>query len=407
MSKRIRTGRRHAPALVLVSGALAAAAWWFVETPGPNVARAAEEQAAAHEEEAAVPEGVAPFTDEQIEKYGVEVGQAGPGTLRTYLTLPGEIRMNADRVAHVVLPVTGYAREVNKNLGDAVRKGETMASFASRELAEARAAYAAARARAGIAQSSLKREKSLYEQKISPQQDLLDAEKESAETEIAVRSAEQQLRALGYQDADFTAAARKSGDSYTRFLLQAPMDGTVIEKHVTLGELIKSDTAAYVIADLSNVWADFTVTQQDLARVRAGQTIAMTSEGHKEPVEAALTYLGPIVSSDTRTSLARAVVDNAGGAWIPGQFVTGKILVESTDVPVLVQQSALQTVDGTPSAFVKVDQGFEVRPLKLGRSAGEGVEVLAGLEAGETYATANTFVIKAQLGKSEAGHEEE
>lgn len=367
-----------------------------------------EEKAGVAESETnAPPEGIVPFTDEQVEKYYVKLGQAGPGALRTYLALPGEIRMIADRVAHVVLPLTGYAQEVGKDLGDEVRTGEIMAVFKSRELAEARSAFAAAQARVGLAQTSLKREKSLYDQKISPQQDLLDAEKEAAEAVIAMRSAEQQLRALGYHDADFKDFGRQSGDAYTRFALQSPMDGRVIEKHLTLGELIKADSTVYVVADLSQVWADFAIEQRDLARVRPGQKIALTSDAERVPLEVTISYVGPMVSADTRTALVRAVADNHDGAWIPGQFVTGKILVESQDVPVMVPETALQTVDGIPSVFVKVKDGFEVRPIEVGRKTGDGIEVLSGLTAGETYATGNTFVLKAQLGKAEAGHEEE
>lgn len=382
-------------------------ALYFVRPVTHAFGKEEEKAGAAADEEGVQPEGVVPFTDEQIEKYHVKLGQAGPGALRTYISLPGEIRMNADRVAHVVLPVTGYAQEVGKNLGDQVRAGETMAVFKSRELAEARSAFAAAQARVGLAQASLKREKSLYEQKISPQQDLLDAEKEAAEAAIAMRSAEQQLRALGHHDADFKDIGAQPGDAYTRFALQSPIDGRVIEKHVTLGELIKADSTAYVVADLSQVWADFAVEQRDLARVRPGQTIALTSGATRDPLEVTISYVGPMVSADTRTALVRAVVDNSDGAWIPGQFVTGKILVESQDVPIRVPETALQTVDGIPSVFVKVDNGFEVRPLELGRKSSDGVEVLSGLNVGETYAVENTFVLKAQLGKAEAGHEEE
>lgn len=368
-----------------------------------HTAQAAEEAAA----EETVPEGVVPFTDEQIEKYGVTIANASGGTLHNYITLSGEIRLNADKVAHVTLPVKGYAQEIRKNLGDAVTRGEVLATFKSRELAEARAAYVAAQSRLGLAQTALKREKSLYEQKISPQQDYLDAERDVAETSISMQAAEQQLRTLGYEDADFKSIGKQSKEAYTRFVLQSPMDGTIIEKHISLGELVTADTTVFIVADTSNVWADFTVTQADLARVRVGQELTIVSDGGDAPVDETISYLGPVMNSDTRTALARVVIDNEKGERVPGQFVTGKILVDSYDAAVLIPQSAVQTIDGVPSVFAKVDGGFETRPIKPGRSTDEGIEVLSGLQAGETYANANTFVIKAQLGKGEAGHEEE
>ncbi|MCC6795065.1 MAG: efflux RND transporter periplasmic adaptor subunit [Candidatus Hydrogenedentes bacterium] len=364
----------------------------------------AAEEAAAEE---TVPEGVVPFTDEQIEKYGVIIATASGGTLHNYIALSGEIRLNADKVAHVTLPVKGYAQEIRKSLGDAVTQGEVLATFKSRELAEARAAYVAAQARLGIAQTKLKREKSLFEQKVSPQQDYLDAERDVAETSISMQAAEQQLRTLGYEDADFKSIGKQSKDAYTRFVLQSPMAGTIIEKHISLGELVAADTTVFIVADTSGVWADFTVTQDDLARVRVGQKIAVVTDAGNAPTDATVSYVGPVMNSDTRSALARVVMDNAKGDRVPGQFVTGKILVDSYDAAVLVPPSAVQSVDGVPSVFVKVEGGFETRPIKTGRSTDDGLEVVSGLQAGETYANTNTFVIKAQLGKGEAGHEEE
>lgn len=133
----------------------------------------------------------------------------------------------------------------------------------------------------------------------------------------------------------------------------------------------------------------------------------MVTDAGNAPTDATVSYVGPVMNSDTRSALARVVMDNAKGDRVPGQFVTGKILVDSYDAAVLVPPSAVQSVDGVPSVFVKVEGGFETRPIKTGRSTDDGLEVVSGLQAGETYANTNTFVIKAQLGKGEAGHEEE
>ena len=120
---------------------------------------------------------------------GLVTTRARGGTLRLTLRLPGEIRMNADRVAHVAPRASGVVREVAVTLGAKVRRGQAMAVLESSELAEAKATYLAAAERLDLAHEQVTREEGLRRKKISSEQDYLEAKQALAEARIAMRTA--------------------------------------------------------------------------------------------------------------------------------------------------------------------------------------------------------------------------
>ncbi len=231
-----------------------------------SVAVSEEEQAEASEGEKIVR-----LDEASLKESGIEIATAGPGKLQVHDTLSGEIAFNSDRLAHIVPRVPGVVREVYKNLGDTVRAGTVLAVLESRDLADAKATYLAAIARLGLAQANFSREESLQQQKITAEKDYLESKQALAEAQIALRSAEQKLHALGMTEEDLKALPSHAETLYTRYEITAPIDGTVVEKHIVLGEVFKEDSSpCFVIADLTSVWVDLKVHQQDLSHIRPG-----------------------------------------------------------------------------------------------------------------------------------------
>jgi len=349
--------------------------------------------------------GLVKITDEQAGRSGVTIASAGPGRVAVSISLLGEVRLDADRVAHVTPRVPGVVAQVLKDLGDSVRAGEVMAVVESKELAGAKAAYLAARERVALAQSTFAREKTLWEKKISAEQDYLAAQQALAEAGIESRSAEQQLRALGLSKDYLKRLSGQSEDSLTRYEIVAPIDGTVIEKRIVLGESLQAEATAFVVADLTTVWVDFSVPPKDLPLVHIGQEVVISSAGESPGVPGKIAYVGPTVEPDTRAALARVFLPNDQGTWKPGMFVTGLAECDAVEVPVLAPKSALQTLDGAPNVFLKTDEGFQASPVTLGRASETQVEVLAGLQAGQSYAVSGTFILKGELEKGKGGEE--
>ncbi|MCC6552485.1 MAG: efflux RND transporter periplasmic adaptor subunit [Polyangiaceae bacterium] len=346
-------------------------------------------------------EGKVKLSPEAIEKSGIEVLAAGPGKVAVALDLPGEVSVNADALAHVTPRVSGTVRTVKRHLGDAVERGEVLATLDSRELAELQREFLATKERLALAEASFKRQEQLWNEKISAEKDYLAARQALKEAQIEHRSAAQKLHAAG--------AGGKGGAGYA---LIAPIDGTIIEKHITVGEVLRDDSQAFVIADLSTLWVNVTVYARDLPKVRTGQAVTVRAEGVAESAHGTIAYVGHVVGEQTRSAVARVVLDNPGPAWRPGLFVTAEVALEEVDAAVVVADEAVQTVEGKPVVFVQGGDSFEARPVTLGRkgsrpgeAAGRVVEVLKGLAPGDRYAGKNSFILKAELGKSEAGHE--
>lgn len=363
--------------------------------------------AGEHEGHGEHEEGVVKLSREAICKGGVELAEADGGVLARTITLPGEVTANADKLVHIVPRVTGIVQEVRKNLGDRVEPGEIMAVLDSRELAEAKATCLAAAARETLAQTTLTRANALFEKKITPEEELLKARQQVAEAGIEHRTAEAKLHALGVMEAQVTAlhASEEKDIDFPRYEIKAPFAGTVIEKHITLGELVDMEHNIFTVADLSSVWVDVTLYTDDLPVMRVGKEVVLTADGIDGRTRGTVAYVSPTVSKATRTGFARADVPNPDLMWRPGLFCTASIVVSEDRVDVLVPNSALQTIANQAVVFVEDGDGFKKQPVVVGRTNGIHSEILSGLVPGVRYVVKGAFLLKSELGKSEVGHE--
>ena len=340
---------------------------------------------------------------EELADLNITLKTAAPGHLDIGVTMPGEVRLNEDRLAHVVPKLAGIVSEVTVSLGDDVKKGDVMAILESRELATAKSEYLAAREHLNLATANFEREQKLWKEKISAQKDFLEAQNQLASARIALQGVRQELEALGFNSEYIDSLRNESGASLTRYVVTAPFDGTVISKHLALGEYVEANAAIYTVSDLSTVWVDLQVYQKDLAAVREGQAVVVSAQAAIPDASATIAYVGPLVGEATRTALARVVLPNPEGHWRPGLFVTAKVMVDAETVPIRVEKTALHEIAGVTHVFVRDEHGFEPAPVVLGRADRTGVEVLEGLQPGQTYVATGGFHLKAELNKEAFG----
>lgn len=349
------------------------------------------EKEEAHEEKP----GLVEMSPEQIKTAGIVTATAGQAAIRTELVLPGEVRFNEDRTAHVVPRVAGVVESVAASLGEDVKKGQSLAVIASAELADLRSAALAAGKRLELARITYEREKKLWEQKISAQQDYLQAEQAYREAQIESQASRSKLTALG---------ADISGGAVNRYVLRAPFTGVVVEKHLAQGEAVKEDANVFTISDLSTVWVNISVTPKDLPTVRVGQAVTVRSAAGGPSVTGKVSYVGNLLGEQTRSASARVVIDNPGLAWRPGLFVNVAVVSGQKDATVAVANDAIQSLEGKTVVFVKDAKGFQARAVTTGVSDGKLTEILDGLPAGSAYVTTGSFVVKAEQGKGSAEH---
>ena len=345
------------------------------------------------------------LTPDEIAELGIEIETAGPGRLAIEVELPGEVHINGDHLVHVTPRIGGVVTRVFASLGDRVERDQLLATLESRELADAKAAYLAASERLVLASATFAREERLWQEKVTSEQDFLDARRARAEARIEQRSSEQKLIALGLARSDLLALRNRHDADLTRYEIRAPLHGTVIEKHIALGEAVASDTNVFVVADLSTVWIDLRVYQKDIGAVRAGHEVRIASNHDQEEGRGTISFVQPIVGEATRTALGRVVMANPDRIWHPGCFVTARSIVDAVEAPVTVPRAALQHVEdeGDVVFVVTADGALAPRPVMLGRSDSERFEVVAGLEPGERFAATGTFALKAELGKAAFG----
>jgi len=191
-----------------------------------------------------------------------------------------------------------------------------------------------------------------------------------------------------------------------RYALRSPIAGRVIDRRVDLGAPVGGDQQEkeiYVVADLSSVWVELTVSAPDLALLKEGDDITI-EDSTREKATGKTIFVSPMVSKETRTTRVIVSLDNADGRWRPGSFVGASIPVDQRPVELLLPRNALQTIDGKLIAFVQVPDGFEAHAVQAGAMTEDAVEVIGGLKPGEIVAVLNTFVLKSDLGKAKADH---
>jgi cobalt-zinc-cadmium efflux system membrane fusion protein len=351
-----------------------------------------------HGHDEAADNGVVPFTDAQIASADITVPVAGPVRLDTFIRMPGEVKFNEDRTAHVTPRVEGIVEHVVVSLGQQVAKGDLLAVVASAEISEQRSTLAASIKRAELAKTIHLAEKKLWEDKISARQDYLKAQQEWQEADIAVMNARQKLIALG--------AGGSVKGPFNRLEVRAPFAGLIVDKHIAVGEAVGAETKVFTLSDLRTVWAEVVVPAKDLAIVRVGTEALLHSAASDDTVKGKVSFVSAMIGEQTRSARARVVIDNPKQAWRPGLFVDVDVVTGSAEVPVAVEKEAIQNIDGKQVIYQRVKEGFIARHVTLGRSDGRRVEILTGLPAGTKYAAAHSFTIKAEQGKGSAGHDD-
>lgn len=254
---------------------------------------------------------------------GIVVGVAAPADIAETVDLPGEVRLNGERVSELRPRFRSLVRDMRKRLGDSVKTGEVVAIL-------------------------------------------------------------------------------ESNESLGEYELRTGPGGTVIAVGAVPGQSVGEETILYKVADLSSVWVDAAVYPPQMALVRRGLRARIAAESAPALMaNGTISYVGPVEGEGTRTSLARVVLPNPDRRWQPGLFVTVRVTVSRSRVPVAVPEDAVVRTAQGPAVFLANGASYRLQPVTAGRSDGSKTEILAGLEPGARIVVRNAFRLKAELGRSE------
>jgi len=369
------------------------------------------------------------LTPVAIERYGVRVGRAMLRTLRATFHAPGQVAFNAEAMAHVGSPLPGRVIELRARLGDVVAKGDVLLIVESTELGEAQSDFLQRRtiaqnstAAVELSRAALDRATKLYEQDRNialaevqrRELELRSAEATAQNNRSAATAAENKLHLLGMNQSAVERLA-ETGEVTPRFQIVAPLAGRVVEREVTLGELVNPDKEALIVlADTTTLWVLADVPDARLPEVAIGAAARVMpggTSGHLH--EGTVSYIAPMVDPRTRSAQVRVAVNCEHGTLRPGTFAQVEIALTdphggaAVEV-VAVPESAIQTIEGRAVVFVPVEgepNTFAKRDVTAGKPIGGYVAIQNGLKAGESFVAEGSFILKAELQKSSAEHD--
>lgn len=340
----------------------------------------------------AAPSDTLAMSAEMIKQTGVATQTVNPGGLASEIVAQATIAPSPTGEAIVTARAGGAVTRVLKRLGAPVRRGEALAIVESRDAAQIAADRTAAAAKAQLAQSNLARERYLYGQKVSPRVDL-----EQAQAEAASAAAEARRASVAAGAANVTSDGRS-------VLVASPITGRVTAENVSLGAFVQPETELFRVADPNQIQIEAAVGPADAQRLAPGDR-AVIELPDGSTTSARVRAVTPTLSGETRA--ATAVLDVIGGRLQPGLAVRVRLFPSrgGTSTAIVVPEEAVQSLNARDVVFVRTSKGFKATPVTTGQRSAGRIEIVSGLSAGQTIATKNAFLLKAELGKG-AGEEE-
>jgi cobalt-zinc-cadmium efflux system membrane fusion protein len=187
--------------------------------------------------------------------------------------------------------------------------------------------------------------------------------------------------------------------------LRAPITGVVTARQITLGDVVEANAKLFELANPSILSVELSLTPSDASRIALGAAVAVSADARSG--SGTVAFLSRVLDPATRQIRAIASLPNQNGLWRIGETVSASVVLkpESSGEQLAVPRAAVQTIEDKPSVFVRQKDGFAIKHVVLGKPAAGFVIVLSGLDGSERIATSNTYVLKAEHGKGEAGGE--
>jgi len=353
-------------------------------------------------------EGEVELSPEAVKTAGIEFAKVEKRPLGETLVLPGTITANQDRLAHVTPRIRGRVEKIGALLGQEVKRGDQLAALDSVDLGNARAAFMKARASRDATKTNFQREDRLLKREATTEPEYLTAKAAYETAEAEFRAARETLLLYGLQAKEIDALSWDHEQPIGYFPIVAPFDGTIIDKHITIGEVVDTGNNLFTIADLSTVWLLLDLPQKDLGKIKVGQMVEGRVQGSGDRLEGRVTYVPDTVRLETRTIEVRAAVENPDRKMKPGMFISATLHPTGGDAVLTVPGAAVQRLGETTVVFVrskKEENHFERIPVTLGRRVADRFILVAGLKDGDEVIGEGSFILKSEFLRSEMAHD--
>lgn len=333
----------------------------------------------------------------------LKVAPIGEMEVAETMRVPARVEVNEHLVARIGSAVTGRVTEIHAYIGQAVKRGEVLVTLNSTELSDAQLSYLKALSVEGLQRRALERAKLLFAADVIGEAELQKRQADLIQAQAELHASYEQLKVLGMpKSAISRLASTRRVNSISS--INSTLDGVVIERKVTSGQVVQPADKLYTVADLSHVWLVAEVTEVDAALVKKGEMAQaeIPALGGKR-FEGELIYIADTVDPDRRTVMVRMDMDNKERILKP-EMLASMLIMGKSRPWLVVPAAAVVREENKDYVFVQLDaKRFQLRPVLLGQETNGFLPVLEGIKIGERIVTEGAFHLNNERKREELG----
>ena len=338
-------------------------------------------------------EGRVTMLDSSIKSSGLELLKVEPMTFENALELKGELKFPDNFESFITPKASGTLIKTYRTIGDKVSQGDLLATVQSQDLIRLNAERSIALDNLQFSRKKMEQERALFQKRVSPEIDYINAKREYDDAQTRANELNSLISSYG-------------GSGNGTIEVRAAMLGTVLQVLAAVGSNVTPASPLFKIANTSQLLAVVNVPADKLNAINPNAKVTVKPQVQESTEEALgkIKYISDVIDPKTRTAQVFIEIANQF-KWRSGQLVTAQIFENQSTKAMVVREDALQNFRDWDVVFIRVGNDFEARPLELGDKYNGFVEVKSGLKAGQVYAAGNSYLLKAELGKSGATHD--
>ena len=317
------------------------------------------------------------------------------------VTAPGEVALDLKQVAKITSRIEGQVERIHVQLGDRVRRGQSLVAIDSLRLDELVQEYLVTKAQVEVAESGYRRTEKLAADQIVTERRLVEERGHYIEAQARHQHVREKLLSMGMTAGELRELEHGSHQEGHRYILKSPIAGTVVAQNVVRGQGVAPGNELFEVVDTSRVWVFANLPIEQARKFKEGDVGTILPKGG-EPVTAPLTYLAPVADETTRTIRVRFEVANQQYRLKPREYVDVQLAIASPPT-LAIPVSALTIVENVRGVFLQRETGYAFVPIEVGREGGGWVEVKKGLTADEQVVVDGVFDLKNVLLKEHIG----
>lgn len=338
-------------------------------------------------------EGRVTMLDSSIKSSGLELLKVESMTFENALELKGELKFPDNFESFITPKASGTLIKTYRTIGDKVSQGDLLATVQSQDLIRLNAERSIALDNLQFSRKKMEQERALFQKRVSPEIDYINAKREYDDAQTRANELNSLISSYG-------------GSGNGTIEVRAAMSGTVLQVLAAVGSNVTPASPLFKIANTSQLLAVVNVPADKLNAINPNAKVTVKPQVQESTEEALgkIKYISDVIDPKTRTAQVFIEIANQF-KWRSGQLVTAQIFENQSTKAMVVREDALQNFRDWDVVFIRVGNDFEARPLELGDKYNGFVEVKSGLKAGQVYAAGNSYLLKAELGKSGATHD--